>query len=245
MININKFLQNIFLHQDKFCPAVFKETAKILKRAEIVDYFKNNQDLMKNLSDITSSSISESTGAGILHNTLLIEMANNYTWPVWTEEEERNILKRLQPVVDYYFKNNWDSPIIKRLRAGGLVRELNKNYQKVLDKSNDKKVYVYSTHDTMLAALMAALNISNGLTPPFGASIYFELHQDQARANASDHGYFVRVFYHNETLVENTGVPHSVSWGDCQGLTDCPVNRYLDSTKHLLYDDFNKECKLF
>jgi hypothetical protein len=54
------------------------------------------------------------------------------------------------------YRIDWDSPIIKLLRAGGLVNELNKNFQKVLDNQNNNKLYVYSTHDTQVAALMHA-----------------------------------------------------------------------------------------
>ena len=46
-------------------------------------------------------------------------------------------------------------------------------------------------YDTVLALLMTALNISNALRPPSVASIYFELYLDQAKANASNPGYFV------------------------------------------------------
>jgi len=169
-------------------------------------------------------------------------MDHNYYWDkYWTNNEEKDIVKQLYNSHIMTFRHNWESAIIQRLRAGGLVKELNKNFESVLKNTNNKKVYVYSTHDTVIAAFLNAMNIYNDQLPPFGATLFFELHNNKVRnSNDPDH-YFVRVFYHNETVV-TPGIPHSIQLNNCQKLTDCPINQYIDSTKHLLYEDFDKEC---
>jgi hypothetical protein len=78
-----------------------------------------------------------------------------YLSDVWTIEEKK-INDNLYYSHRMSYRIDWDSPIIKPLRVGGLVNELNKNFQKVLDNQNYNKLYVYSTHDTQVAALMHA-----------------------------------------------------------------------------------------
>ena len=168
--------------------------------------------------------------------TLGIEASHGFFWDkVWTKEEELDVIKRLAPADDVKYKYGWDSPVILKLRGGGLVMELNKNLKKVLDNERDvKKLYVYSTHDGMLAVLMHALNIFNDQFVPFGAALYLELHEKSGQ-------HFVRAYYHNETEI-NEQSPHLLNWRDCRSVTDCPISKYLNSTKHLLYENFDKEC---
>ena len=221
--------------QSKPCRATAKESAKIWNRKDIRDYLAQNKQFFENLTKVTGSEINDIFSASDLYGTLVIEISHDYFWnKVWTKEEELNIVKKLSPVMDLKYKNMWDSPIIQRLRAGGLVRELNNNMKKVIDNTNQKKMYVYSTHDSQVALLMEALNIFNYRQPPFGTALYLELHENA-------HGYFVRAYYHNETEI-NSVTPHPILWGDCSGLKDCPINEYFNSTQHLLYTDFDKEC---
>jgi hypothetical protein len=62
------------------------------------------------------------------------------------------------------------------------------------------------------------------------------LHQN---LNSVNNDYFVKLYYHNETL---TGIPHKIPFTDCQNLIECPVLKFFESTKYLIYNDFDKEC---
>ena len=169
-------------------------------------------------------------------------MERDYYWTnVWSKEEQKKIVEQLYKATEMRYQYSWDSPLIKRLMNGGLVRELNKNFNSVLNNENKKKLYIYSTHETEVAALMHAFNIFNDEVPPYGSALIFELHQNSNNSSQTDNDFYVKVFYHNETLI-NSGFPHSVQWTDCQNLYDCPFNQYLDSTKYLLYEDYDKEC---
>lgn len=41
------------------------------------------------------------------------------------------------------------------------------------DDDGVKKVYFYSTHDIFLTILMTALQVDNGINPPFGSALIF------------------------------------------------------------------------
>ena len=101
-------------------------------------------------------------------------------------------------------------------------------------------MFVYSTHDDIIALLMHSLNIFNGLHPPFGAALLFELHEGLPGSNS----YFLRAFYYNATVI-NTGTPHAIQWRNCGNQFDCPIDQFFSSTKHLLYKNFDKECNQY
>ena len=194
------------------------------------------------MSKIVGSLVNDIGTASGLWDALSIESAHNYVWSqVWTPEEQLKVVEQLFPSREMAFRYSYDSPVIKRLKAGGLVRELNKNIESLVKDRNNMKLYVYSAHDTTLTALMMALDIFNGKIPPYGATLLIELHEKWNSAQNNTNEYFVRAFYHNETVI-NTGIPHSIQWTNCQNLVDCPLNQYLTSTQHLLYDNFDQEC---
>ena len=225
----------LFISQ-KYCPAIERELENIINRTEIRKYVENNQELFDNLTKITGYNVHDIETAMDLYDMLWIETEHGY---YWNKEEEHHIIEQLSEAntLGFHF---WGTPVIQHLGAGGLVKELIKNFKAVLNNENKKKLYVYSTHDTLLALLMHSLNIYNESPPPFGAALLFELHE-KMDSQTKKGNYFVRVFYHNETVI-NSGTPHSMQLKNCQNLFDCPIDQFFNSTKHLLYENFDKEC---
>ncbi|XP_054153328.1 prostatic acid phosphatase-like [Oppia nitens] len=230
---------DLVCNEEKHCPIVDKERSKIYERTEVKQFVEKNKELYRNVSQATGWSIKDIGSASAAHDELYIEYDVNYVWnKTWTKDEEKRYISQLLQSHAMQYQLDWDSPIIKRLRGGGLVKELNNNFQKVMDNKNNKKLYIYSTHDSVLGAVMNALNIwTGGQIPTFGSTILFELHQ---KNDTKD--YFVRVLYQNQTGF-NTDPPHHLQWGDCKSQYDCPYNDYIESTKHLHYSDFDHECK--
>ncbi|CAG2106485.1 unnamed protein product, partial [Medioppia subpectinata] len=227
---------DLVCNEDKHCPLVDRERAKIFERPELKNFTESQKEVYKKASEASGQSIKSIQSASDLWDVLQIEFARNYFWnKTWTQEEEKKMIDDLYLSREMQFRYNWDSPAIRRLRGGGLASQLIHNNREEVANQNNRKLYVYSTHDTTVAAVINALNLSNRDMPPFGATLLFELHQ-----NSKTNEYFVRTFYQNETTI-NEGIPHALSWGDCQSLTDCPFDKYIESTKHLLYTDFDKE----
>ena len=176
-----------------------------------------------------------------LFDTLSIEMSENRFWTqVWTKDEEIKFVRQLSEANLLYYHYDWDTPIIQRLRGGGLVKELITNINGVLNNQNNKKIFVYSTHDNIIALLMHALNMYNNRPPPYGATLFFELHH-QKKSSINENNYFVRAFYYNSTVIDR-GTPHPLQWGNCNNQYDCPIDQFFKSTKNLIYEDFEKEC---
>ncbi|XP_054164700.1 prostatic acid phosphatase-like [Oppia nitens] len=231
---------DIVLRQEKHCPIVYMEREKTYRAPEIQEYLKNRTQLFAKLSEIVGYPIDSVKKCGQLHTALQIEMLNGYYWShVWSREEQQQIVDQLLDIHRMAYRIDWNSTIIKRLRAGGLVKELKKNFKSVLKETNDKKVYIYSTHDSMLATLMHALSIFDNDLPLFGSTLLFELHHN---SNLVDDQYFIRIYYLRDTFAES---PTPVQLGNCGNKYDCPLTEFLESTKHLIYENFKKECKNF
>jgi hypothetical protein len=156
---------------------------------------------------------------------------------IWTKDHENVVFEKLLPIAKFLWTVEWDNKVIERLRAGNLIKELENNMKDKTEGKSDEelKIFLYSTHDVILAVLMQALNVFNNELIPFSASLLFELHQNVTNSN-----YFVRIYYYNETLTDKS--PHLLSLPDCNYLTDCPLDKFFTLTKELIPENWNKEC---
>ncbi|CAG2109809.1 unnamed protein product [Medioppia subpectinata] len=240
-INIQTFLpekSDLVCNQAKHCDIASAEYNRIYAQKVVKDFEAKNKPLYDQMTKAVGAPVGGIWEAFDLYDTLKAELDNNYYWDkTWSKEDETKLVAQLYESALRGQIWDYDSPIIKRMRAGGLVNELNTNFDKVLKKTNNKKMYVYSTYGAHISLLLQSLNVFNNVIPPNAATVLFELHQKPATDN-----YFVRLYYQNETTSAIIGIPHSVPLTDCKKLVDCPLTDYIESTKHLIYEDYDKEC---
>uniref|UniRef100_A0A3B4G3L8 Acid phosphatase 2, lysosomal n=1 Tax=Pundamilia nyererei TaxID=303518 RepID=A0A3B4G3L8_9CICH len=87
-------------------------------------------------------------------------------------------------------------------------------------------------HDSTLITLQAALDVYNGLLPPYAACQLFEFYQEH------DGSYSVELHYHNDS--RNNPYPNPVP--GCNGLSPCPLSLFNELVKDVLADDWQAEC---
>ncbi|KAL0151817.1 hypothetical protein M9458_052818, partial [Cirrhinus mrigala] len=88
-------------------------------------------------------------------------------------------------------------------------------------------------HDTTVVALQEALNVSNGLQPPYASCHLIELYQEENGA------FSVEMFYRNGTDVSEL---HPVSLPGCS--QSCPLQDFVNLTREVIPQDRKKECQL-
>ncbi|CAG2118526.1 unnamed protein product, partial [Medioppia subpectinata] len=173
------------LLDDKYdCPAVDKELEKIYNTNVIRKFLEENKQLYKKLSEIVGQEIKDISTATQLYEILKIELEHNYYWNTseWSVEEEKQMVDQLSHSQLMQMRYEWDSPIIRRLKSGALIQELNTNFNKVLkNKKKNLKLYVYSTHHSEVGGLMHAYNVYNNLDLPYGTAVLLELHQNPSK----------------------------------------------------------------
>ena len=136
---------------------------------------------------------------------------------------------------------------MQTLRTGLLIKQLNDNIQNQIDKKNrDKKIFIYSTHDTKIALLLHSMGIFNGFLIPAGATILFELHQDKSGSLDPIDDWFLRFYYFNETYTsdwtyqmvsDKICVHHQSQWS-------CPANYFMRQMEKLEPFDWKYQCGL-
>jgi hypothetical protein len=114
------------------------------------------------------------------------------------------------------------------------------------DTGPTKKLFLYSTHDTMVSVLLQALNQYNMLAPPYAATLIFELHKhcfNSSVVSCSSYGtnehFYVKIFYLNET---DTEVLHPILPLGCQSTAKCPLDNFVSALRPLFIHDWESEC---
>jgi hypothetical protein len=129
------------------------------------------------------------------------------------------------------FVYEWNRDLTKNVRVGSLVETLLTNMQTIVNKTdtdNNYKIFLYSTHDSIVAPLLQLFEVYNNLIPTCGLSVIFELHENKNKTN----DYFVRIYYFNETL---TREPYFLTSKNFTQL-------YEISKEKWFIKDFNKLC---
>jgi lysosomal acid phosphatase len=233
-------INDSLLDVDKECPNADKELKKIFSSEKVINILNANKLFLDNLTHFVGQEVNTLKLANRLYEDLLIEYNRGYKWSdmkIWSEDYEKVVFEKLLPLAKFLWAVEWDNKLIERTRAGNLINELVNNMKNKIDGKTDEELnlFLYSTHDTMLAVLMDALNVYNNELIPFSASLLFELHE-----NTSNNNYFVRIYYYNETLTDKS--PHLLSLPNCDYLTDCPLDKFFSLTKELIPEDWDKEC---
>jgi hypothetical protein len=227
------------LDVDKECPNIDKEMQKIFSSEKMVNYFKTNE-LLNNLTQFVGLEVNTLKLANRLYEDLMIEYKRGYKWSdmkIWSEDYERVVFEKLLSIAKFLWTVEWDNRLTERTRAGNLTNELVMNIRNKFEGKTyeELKLFLYSTHDSMLAVLMHAFNVFNNQFIPFSASLLFELHQNENNSN-----YFVRIYYFNETLTQT--FPYLLSLPDCDYLTEYPFDKFLSLSEELIPEDWDKEC---
>lgn len=236
---------DIVMTVDRNCPTAEEELKKILNSETVLKLLDENKDFFDELSEKVGHKVNDLKTINKLYEALVIERNRDLKWSdmkVWTPDYEQMVINKLKPFVVTYWRLEWDNRLIERVRAGPLVEKLLKNFGSYIEGKpiensvrNPYKMFVYSTHDSKLAVLMNALNIFNDQLIPFGATLLFELHQTPGAVD-----YFVKIYYFNETLSDLS--PHPMSLKDCDNRVDCPFNRFMEISKNVIPDNWEREC---
>uniref|UniRef100_V5ICJ2 Putative lysosomal acid phosphatase n=2 Tax=Ixodes ricinus TaxID=34613 RepID=V5ICJ2_IXORI len=221
---------------DCHCPEASTEYERFKNSPRGQEFLRNHHSLYVNLSELTGETVDGWDKAAQIYDALLIEKIHNYSVPDWTE----SYWSRLKEQSDKSFVFYSATPLLKRLRAGLVLANIT-NYMKqaaVVNSSYDsgeklKKLYMYSTHDTLVSSLLDALNIFDGKAPLYGSTLLLELHRDGAG------GHFVEGYTLNALDME----PKRVSFPGCSA-QPCPLDEFLRLASVNIPRDWRKECGL-
>ena len=96
-------------------------------------------------------------------------------------------------------------------------------------------------HDFFLSALLNGLEVYNGQSPPFGATVFFELREHNRTAPAWDEAHSIGIFYLNET---QSNAPHPLRIPACSTVDHCTIKQFASAVSDLVLTraQWAKEC---
>jgi len=230
--------QDYILTVESKCPLYDKLSAELEQSKEIKDMIKDNQQLFDYLSLHSGSNVSRIVDLEYIYDVLFIETRLNKTLPSWTYGVFPDQMKELS---DFSFAMKGYTHPMRRLKGGPLVKEIVSHLEDYVHSKlapSTRKVFMYSAHDTTLAVFLSAMQVFNGIQPPYSSLVMVELHQ---AVNSSE--YYVQVLYKNVTEVNARAFePYLLTVPGCTPL--CPLDLFVNLTQSVISDDVEKECAM-
>ncbi|XP_008072117.1 prostatic acid phosphatase isoform X2 [Carlito syrichta] len=164
-----------------------------------------------------------------VYDPLYCESVHNFTLPSWATEDTMTKLKELAELCLLSLYGIHKQKEKSRLQGGVLVREILDHMKSAAQTPGYRKLVVYSAHDTTVSGLQMALDVYNGLLPPYASCHLMELYLEKGE-------YFVEMYYRNETGRE----PHPLTLPGCAA--SCPLEKFAALVAPVIPQDWSAEC---
>ncbi|XP_069329340.1 prostatic acid phosphatase isoform X3 [Eulemur rufifrons] len=166
-----------------------------------------------------------------IYDPLYCESVHNFTLPTWATEDTITKLRELSELSLLSLYGIHKQKEKSRFQGGVLVNEILNEMKSVTQASSHRKLVMYSAHDTTVSGLQMALDVYNGMLPPYASCHFMELYLDKGQ-------YFVEMFYRNETQHE----PHPLTLPGCTH--SCPLEKFAELVAPVLPQDWSAECRI-
>ncbi|KAI8517781.1 mitochondrial acyl carrier protein [Branchiostoma belcheri] len=229
---VTMLLRAFFLN----CPRYSELLEEELQSEEFVQKEKENKEFME--------FVVEKAGWGEPHgimdawrtqDPLLCEKAHDMSWPDWVTPE---VYERLTELTAYASEINFRGDEMGRLMAGLLVNHIVSNMttaqQEIKENKEPYRLIMYSAHDIDVSALLSALDVYNGLSPPYASCVMVELYRDSL-------GHFsVQILYRNDSSHE----PYVLTIPGCEKF--CPFDDFVHLNDEVILDPgkWRRACEL-
>uniref|UniRef100_A0A8C0FDX0 acid phosphatase n=1 Tax=Bubo bubo TaxID=30461 RepID=A0A8C0FDX0_BUBBB len=155
---------------------------------------------------------------------------HNYTLPVWATKDVIDKMEKLAELSLLSLFGLYKTEEKSRLQGGVLVNIILNRIKQAANSSKQRKMEVYSAHDTTIGALQIALNIFNGKLPPYAACQFFELYQE------SSGRYSIEMHYRNDSSKD----PYLLTLPGCTSA--CPLEKFAELVSPIITENWSKEC---
>lgn len=214
------------------CPKFDRALKQYKSASEYRELNRRFKPLYEYLTQHSGKKIDSLTSVNNLYNTLFIENLYNLTLPKWTEQVFPG--GDMEWVSGRSFATKTNTKTLARLKSGFLLKDIldRCNDKKSSHLSPDRKMWIYSAHDTTIGSMLNTLGVFDVHCPPYTASIMFELRLKNGEP-------YVQVFYRNTTDEH----PPALHIPNCGQL--CSLEKMYTLYRDVLpADDFETECRL-
>lgn len=218
------------LSAKKHCPKYDKLAKELLRSPYFRNISHQLHDLYAYVSRYSGDKISNLKDLEYLYNNFFIENLYNYTLPDWAQ---KIFPKKLVPWAFLNFAVPTYTTDMARLKVGPFFDNIITFLKNRTSPTTESpKALIFSAHDTTIANVLNAMGAFEYHSPPYTATILFEL-----RKTPDDRSY-VNIFY------KNTSVPRQISLKTCD--FNCDINDFISILRPITVNglDWEDECRL-
>nr|XP_046223894.1 testicular acid phosphatase homolog [Oncorhynchus gorbuscha] len=220
----------------KHCPRFRELMGETFDSEHYRRVLKSHQRFIQELSNHTGYPVSRLLGRNSIwrvYDTLSCQRNHNLTTPGWATQEVLNTLQEISSFEVMFSVVTHKRKEKARLSGGVLLNAILRNFSKAMEQRSTLKFIMYSAHDSTLITLQAALDVYNGLLPPYAACQLFEFYQED------DGSYSLDLYYRNDSSRD----PYPTPVPGCE-TTPCPLTSFTDLVKDVISTDWDAECGL-
>uniref|UniRef100_A0A914P7C4 acid phosphatase n=1 Tax=Panagrolaimus davidi TaxID=227884 RepID=A0A914P7C4_9BILA len=231
------------LNPDMICPRQDRLWNYVTQTQQYLNLTRDNQDLLNKLTAITGMEITLSN-LWVVADSLFIEKTWNKTWISGITDDMYKQINETNDIIEYWnnglqlekYEGIDFSIEIPKIRGGSLLWSIIGHIQQKIDCINNPnqdscgffnklKYYVYSAHDTTLAALFSTLRLSHTNWnedgyPHYSSAVTAELWQ---MVNGT---YYIKFVYFPLDPVDNTGhLQENLVIPDCPD--PCTIDKFI------------------
>ncbi|XP_036287376.1 prostatic acid phosphatase isoform X11 [Pipistrellus kuhlii] len=233
-----KFLNESYKHQQllflpfKNCPRFQELESETLKSEEFQKRLQPYKDFIETLPKLSGYHGKDLFRIwSKVYDPLFCESVHNFTLPSWATADTMTKLKELSELSLLSLYGIHKQKEKSRLQGGVLVGEILNHIKSATQPWNLRKLIMYSAHDTTISGLQMALDVFNGILPPYASCHIMELYLEKG-------DYFVEMYYRNETNHE----PYPLTLPGCT--PSCPLMKFAELVAPVIPQDWATECKL-
>uniref|UniRef100_A0A8C2R898 acid phosphatase n=1 Tax=Capra hircus TaxID=9925 RepID=A0A8C2R898_CAPHI len=153
---------------------------------------------------------------------------HNFTLPSWATEDTMTKLKEISELSLLSLYGIHKQKEKSRLQGGVLVNEILNHMKSATQPSNRRKLIMYSAHDTTVSGLQMALDVYNGILPPYASCHMMELYFQEGSKDHPCHHLLPGVWCPDGAAV----YPHPPWALLAERLLWKPMNRWLNKGRH-------------
>jgi len=221
--------EDMLLSSHAECPRFTQLHKEVLEGSFMKSIYNENKELFEFISKNSGENITDIVHLDYVFDTLLIESKYGMDLPQWTNEVFPG--GKFKELRDLSFTVDTFDHEMKRLKGGPFVKEMVEHFDSVANNTlspSNRKMFMYSAHDTTVAPVLHTLGVFNMIAPPYASMVIVEL--------LNRDGLVVRVSYKNDTSED----PYVLTIPGCEKL--CPLAKFKDLTYSIRPVDWRAEC---
>ncbi|MFT7814838.1 testicular acid phosphatase homolog [Arapaima gigas] len=228
-------LDKLLKTPSKHCPRFRELMAETFSDEEYQRALNTYKGFIRELANYTGYPVEKLVVRKVwrVYDTLCCQRTHNLTLPSWATQEVFDTLEKIASSEVLHSVFTYKRKDKARLAGGVLLNAILGNFTSAVKRDTALKLLLYSAHDSTLITLQAALDVYNGLLPPYAACQLFEFYQEE------DGTYSLALFYRNDS----TRDPYLTPVPGCS-LSPCPLSTFTAAVNDVIAQDWDSECGL-